>query len=649
MNWFINLKTGSKLGGGFGLCLLFTLILSAVSIVRLTQLNQITTHIVESNLVKSELVGALGDNFRQVRLFEYNYLSGVEEAQEKATEEEMNSELEETDKNLKAYEETIAGPADRKAFDLVKAQWSEYMAIHQRVMALGQANKEAEAMKIMNGPMLAPFNTLRADLDTMATGNHDSSIQDDHTSSQSYSNGLKSIVCLSVLALVLSVFAGVSITRYITRTLAEVSEGMKILHQNGLTGLGQAVQAMERGDLTVRVQKGAKPLTLSSRDEFGHMAGTFNGMLEQVELTIASFHQSQESLSGLVRRLQQSSSDVAQTSQTLDRAAQQVSGASGEISVSIQEVAHASENSAAGANEVAQGSMMQATSLAQGADLVKQLSVQVHDVARDSQTTAQAAGQAIDAATSGAAAVSQTVAGMNMIRNTVSQSAAVIVALGASSQEIGGIVATIDDIASQTNLLALNAAIEAARAGEAGRGFAVVADEVRKLAERSSSATRDIGRLIEDVQKRTAEAVAVMQEGAHEVERGTLLAEEAGQSLRQIQDVVQVVTSGVRRIYDATDKMTATSDRVSQAIDEVAAVVEQSSASAREMSGSAKEVSSQASVVADAVLQQTQSIERLVTSSSALSAIAGDLEAAVERFVIDGAPSAPKLSISRAA
>ncbi|BDI29172.1 hypothetical protein CCAX7_12230 [Capsulimonas corticalis] len=650
MNWFINLKTASKLLLGFGLCLFFTLLLSAVSITRLAQLNKITKGIVESNISKSELIGGMGDNFRQVRLFEYQHISVTGADQDAPIEADMQSELEETSHHLTSYQQLVQADKDHGDFDTVQSEWAQYMTMHDKVVVLSRANKDAEAMQMMNGPMLTIFNSLREHLDSLASSDHDQSDRDKQASGLAYENGVKSIVLLGILALALSIAVGVLITRYITRTVAQVSDGMKQLHQNGLVNLGAAVQAMENGDLTVHIEKGTKPLELRSRDEFGHMAVTFNEMLTQVQSTIDSFHQSQFSLSTLVRRLQQSSAQVARTSQTLDREAQQVSGASGEISVSIQEVAHASETSAAGASEVAQGSMAQASSLANGADLVKQLSVQVHDVARNSQTTSQAAGQAIDAATSGAAAVSQTVAGMNTIRNTVSQSAAVIEALGASSQEIGGIVATIDDIASQTNLLALNAAIEAARAGEAGRGFAVVADEVRKLAERSSSATRDISKLIDGVQKRTAEAVVVMQEGAREVERGTSLAEEAGESLRQIQEVVHEVTSGVRRIYDATDRMTATSDSVSRAIDDVAAVVEESSAAAREMSGSAREVSSQASVVADAVQQQTQSIERLVSSSSELSAIAKDLEDAVERFVIDDASAAPtRLTMSRAA
>ena len=649
MNWFINLKTASKLGGGFGLCLLFTIILSGLAVSKLERLNAITNHIVQSNLVKTELVGNLGDNFRQVRLFEYQHISNDTVAQNAKVEDDMRSEIEETSGHFAAYLKAAQDPEDHKQIEALQNKWAQYLAMHEQMIAFSRANHDVQATKLVNGPMLALFDGIRDDTDTLVQWNHDKSVQDQRLSDATYRNSVLSVALLAAIAIAMSLLAGVVITRYITRTLTSVSDRMKTLHQNGLTELGKAVQAMEKGDLTAHITKETQPLEVGGRDEFGHMSETFNGMLEQVRLTINAFHQSQGSLSGLVRSLQHSSSEVARTADTLDRSAQEVGGASGEISASIQEVAQASENSAAGANEVAQGSMMQATSLAQGADLVKQLSVQVHEVARDSQTTAQAAGQATEAATSGAAAVSQTVAGMNTIRDTVNQSAAVIQALGASSQEIGGIVATIDDIASQTNLLALNAAIEAARAGEAGRGFAVVADEVRKLAERSSSATRDIGKLIEDVQKRTAEAVVVMQDGAREVERGTALAEEAGVSLRQIQDVVQVVTSGVRRIHDSTDKMTATSDRVSQAIDEVAAVVEQSSAAAKEMSGSAKEVSSLASVVADSVQQQTQSIERLVNSSSTLSSIAADLEAAVERFVIDDEPSTPKLTMLRAA
>jgi methyl-accepting chemotaxis protein len=242
---------------------------------------------------------------------------------------------------------------------------------------------------------------------------------------------------------------------------------------------------------------------------------------------------------------------------------------------------------------------------------------------------------------------------MQRIRSTVAESARVIDGLGESSRQIGTIVQTIDAIAEQTNLLALNAAIEAARAGEAGRGFAVVADEVRKLAERSGAATREIGALIAEVQARTGEAVAAMEGGTREVETGAALAEEAGSALAQIQQAVATVTEGVQGIFAAASEMSSTSEQVSRSIQEVAAVVEETSAAAQEMSASAEEVSASVQTVAATTEQQTASLRGLVTSAEQMSGIAADLEAAVSRFrtepATDETPEKTPLTLLKAA
>jgi len=184
-------------------------------------------------------------------------------------------------------------------------------------------------------------------------------------------------------------------------------------------------------------------------------------------------------------------------------------------------------------------------------------------------------GAVAEAANNGASTVRQTVDGMARIKGRVEGAAAKVTVARRQVDQIGAIVETIDDIAEQTNLLALNAAIEAARAGEQGKGFAVVADEVRKLAERSSHATKEIADLIADVQGETEAAVKAMQVGAAEVEAGAGLAERAGAALDDISGAVQSSSAAVRRIVQAMEAMQTSSAGLVAASDAIATIAEQ--------------------------------------------------------------------------
>jgi methyl-accepting chemotaxis protein len=233
------------------------------------------------------------------------------------------------------------------------------------------------------------------------------------------------------------------------------------------------------------------------------------------------------------------------------------------------------------AEEMSSGAIQQDQEITNTSSAVEELTVSMKQVSNNAEASAEAARRALDAAEQGNRAVRDTLEGMQRIRASVQATAKKIKSLGDRSLEISEIINVINDITEQTNLLALNAAIEAARAGEAGRGFAVVADEVRKLAEHSRNATKDIAALIKAIQAETNEAVVVMEEGTKEVEIGARLADQAGKALDAISTVVRQSAELVQEISLASKQQVRGTEGVANAMQIISNITRQTSQGAR--------------------------------------------------------------------
>jgi twitching motility protein PilJ len=246
------------------------------------------------------------------------------------------------------------------------------------------------------------------------------------------------------------------------------------------------------------------------------------------------------------------------------------------------EVTACSNNILVAADEMQAGATQQDQEITNTSSAVEELTVSMKQVSNNAEASAEAARRALDAAEQGNRAVRDTLEGMQRIRASVQATAKKIKSLGDRSLEISEIINVINDITEQTNLLALNAAIEAARAGEAGRGFAVVADEVRKLAEHSRSATKDIAALIKAIQAETNEAVVVMEEGTREVEVGAGLADQAGKALEAISSVVRQSAELVQEISLASKQQVRGTEGVANAMQIISGITRQTTQGARQ-------------------------------------------------------------------
>ncbi|GAW66584.1 chemotaxis protein [Geoanaerobacter pelophilus] len=264
-----------------------------------------------------------------------------------------------------------------------------------------------------------------------------------------------------------------------------------------------------------------------------------------------------------------------------------VSNTSSQVAAAANQLLTTAEQIATGAEEVAS----QAGTVATAGE---EMSATSGDIAQSCQLASESARQASQTAQAGAVVVAKTVDVMAQIADRVRESAKTVETLGTRSDQIGEIIGTIEDIADQTNLLALNAAIEAARAGEQGRGFAVVADEVRALAERTTRATKEIGDMIVSIQKETKNAVSAMESGVDQVETGTNEAARSGEALREILEQVNDVVMQVNQIATAAEEQTATTSEISTNMLQITEVVQQTSHGAHESATAAAQLNGNA-------------------------------------------------------
>jgi len=394
------------------------------------------------------------------------------------------------------------------------------------------------------------------------------------------------------------------------------------------------------GDLTENVQP------QSQRDQLGQ---AFMRMTQNLRRSVGQVAENAITLNQASEQLVATAAHAGHVTEQIAATMQQVAKGITQETASITGTAHSVEQMSRAIDGVARGAQEQTVSVTKAANITSQISVTVDQVAGNAQSVTRDSAGAAEAARLGAQSVSDTVKGMQRIKTKVSLSAQAVAEMGKRSDEIGAIVETIDDIASQTNLLALNAAIEAARAGEHGKGFAVVADEVRKLAERSANATKEIGGLIKGIQKTVAEAVSAMEEGGREVENGVRLANESGQALSAILTAAQEVYRQAEQAGQGATQMRAASGQLVSAVDGVSAIVEENTAATEELSAGTTEVtraieniaavseenSAAIEEVSAAAQEMSSQVSEVGRSARALAEMAKALQSAIAQFNIN--------------
>ncbi len=349
--------------------------------------------------------------------------------------------------------------------------------------------------------------------------------------------------------------------------------------------LTRVAEVMSQGDLKANVQA-------TTNDEVGQLAQAFNKMVGNTRQLI---------------------SGVATVAENLGASSQQMAACA-------QESSSMSEQMTQTVEELAKGATEQATSIEQTTENMHQMATITQDVFRNAEIANEAGKHAGEASLKGKHAVEQAIQTMTDVQKVVNESVASTQALGENSKEISKIVGLITGIADQTNLLALNAAIEAARAGEQGRGFAVVADEVRKLAEESSHAAGQIAQLIKEVQHGTSKTVDLMSRGAKVVEEGWGAVQETGKRFDDIHQEINQIAMVTEKVSVALQQMSAGVEEVVETMDNISNITEQSASGTQQ--------------AASATQEQMASIEEIASSAQHVAQMAEELQRQVRQFTI---------------
>ena len=629
----MKLNIGGKLIAGFMAVVLLLIVVSAVAYINFGGLYNNSKKIIDA--------GELRHNSDQMAFYitkeqgditDYALTGNNDSKKEAASADALVNKYEEELKRLLTDKDMIAVLEDTgKLHD-------SFAPLGEKMAALYLQGKKKEANSAMDT------------FDSLATNVQKNSLKLEEFSEKTMAATIKEmnasknransiIIAVSVFSILLGLGLGIFLSRSISRPISKLADMSRKTAEGDLSYEVDIKRTDEIGTLADAFRDMSSYLKgmAKTADEIaeGDLRGNVVPKSEKDVLGNA-FKKMLTGLGDMISEIKSGSDQIASASTQIAATAEQSSRNNETAATAVEETTSTMHEMSANIGNVAKNSQGQASNVSQTSASIEQMVTSTQRIADTSRQLVELSQQANKAVELGLESVDNSVKGTDEISRAITRSADTIAALGSRAENIGKIVDVIDDIAEQTNLLALNAAIEAARAGEQGLGFAVVAEEVRKLAERSAKSTKEIAELITGIQKEAQEAVKLMDKSIQIVEKGVELSKQVGNSLKNIEGNVVEVDRYSKEIGAATLEQSSGSTQIAKAAENLREVTHEISSATEEQASAAEQIVKTMEKMREMIHQNASGTTELASSAEQMSSQAERFQQVVGKFLVNG-------------